>query len=33
MKILLVSPKTPEALWSFEPVLGFVAKRPAFPPL
>ncbi len=33
MKILLVSPKTPNTFWSFKHVLRFVAKRAAFPPL
>ena len=33
MKILLVSPTTPETFWSFKHVLRFVSKRAAFPPL
>ncbi len=33
MKVLLVSPKTPDTFWSFKHVLRFVAKRAAFPPL
>lgn len=33
MKILLVSPQTPDTFWSFKHVLRFVAKRAAFPPL
>lgn len=33
MKILLVSPKTPNTFWSFKHVLPFVAKQAAFPPL
>ena len=33
MKILLVSPPTPDTFWSFKHVLRFVAKRAAFPPL
>ncbi len=33
MKILLVSPKTPDTFWSFAHVLRFVAKKAAFPPL
>jgi radical SAM superfamily enzyme YgiQ (UPF0313 family) len=33
MKILLVSPKTPNTFWSFEHVLRFVARKAAFPPL
>lgn len=33
MKILLVSPRTPETFWSFKYVLRFVAKKAAFPPL
>jgi len=33
MKILLVSPKTPDTFWSFKHVLRFVAKKAAFPPL
>ncbi len=33
MKILLLSPPTPETFWSFKHVLPFVSKRAAFPPL
>ncbi|RRJ96905.1 DUF4070 domain-containing protein [Opitutaceae bacterium TAV4] len=33
MKILLVSPKTPDTFWNFQHVLSFVAKKAAFPPL
>lgn len=33
MKVLLVSPQTPDTFWSFKHVLRFVAKRAAFPPL
>jgi radical SAM superfamily enzyme YgiQ (UPF0313 family) len=33
MKLLLVSPKTPNTFWSFKHVLRFVAKKAAFPPL
>jgi radical SAM superfamily enzyme YgiQ (UPF0313 family) len=33
MKILLVSPKTPDTFWSFRHALPFVSKRAAFPPL
>jgi radical SAM superfamily enzyme YgiQ (UPF0313 family) len=33
MKILLVSPRTPNTFWSFKHVLSFVAKKAAFPPL
>jgi len=33
MKILLVSPRTPDTFWSFAHVLRFVAKKAAFPPL
>jgi hypothetical protein len=33
MKILLVSPQTPDTFWSFKNVLRFVAKRASFPPL
>jgi radical SAM superfamily enzyme YgiQ (UPF0313 family) len=33
MKILLVSPQTPDTFWSFKHVLRFVSKRAAFPPL
>src|ERR1051325_6395560 len=33
MRILLVSPQTPETFWSFKHVLRFVFKRAAFPPL
>jgi radical SAM superfamily enzyme YgiQ (UPF0313 family) len=33
MKILLVSPQTPDTFWSFKQVLRLVSKRAAFPPL
>ena len=33
MKILLVSPQTPDTFWSFKHVLRFVSKKAAFPPL
>jgi serine protease Do len=33
MKILLISPKTPDTFWSFNHVLRFVSKKAAFPPL
>ncbi|HUL95230.1 MAG TPA: DUF4070 domain-containing protein [Usitatibacter sp.] len=33
MKVLLVYPRDPDTFWSFRHVLGFVAKRAAFPPL
>lgn len=33
MRILLVSPRTPDTFWSFAHVLRFVAKKAAFPPL
>jgi radical SAM superfamily enzyme YgiQ (UPF0313 family) len=33
MKILLVSPATPDTFWSYKHVLPFVAKKAAFPPL
>lgn len=33
MKLLLVSPKTPDTFWSFKHVLRMVAKKAAFPPL
>ena len=33
MKLLLVSPRTPDTFWSFAHVLRFVAKKAAFPPL
>ena len=33
MKILLVSPKTPDTFWSFKHVLKFVSKRSSIPPL
>jgi radical SAM superfamily enzyme YgiQ (UPF0313 family) len=33
MKILLISPQTPNTFWSFKHVLRFVAKKAAFPPL
>lgn len=33
MRILLVSPQTPETFWSFKHALRFVAKRASMPPL
>jgi len=33
MKILLVSPKTPDTFWSFKHALRFVSKRASMPPL
>ncbi len=33
MRILLVSPATPDTFWSYKYVLPFVAKKAAFPPL
>ena len=33
MKILLVSPQTPDTFWSFKHVLKFVAKKSSIPPL
>lgn len=33
MKILLVSPKTPNTFWSFKHVLRFTTRKAAFPPL
>ncbi|MFA6543497.1 MAG: B12-binding domain-containing radical SAM protein [Limisphaerales bacterium] len=33
MKVLLVSPQTPDTFWSFKHVLRFVSKRSTFPPL
>jgi radical SAM superfamily enzyme YgiQ (UPF0313 family) len=33
MKILLVSPQTPDTFWSFKHVLRFVSKKASFPPL
>jgi radical SAM superfamily enzyme YgiQ (UPF0313 family) len=33
MRILLISPQTPDTFWSFKHVLRFVSKRAAFPPL
>lgn len=33
MKILLVSPQTPDTFWSFKHVLKFVAKESSIPPL
>lgn len=33
MKILLVSPETPNTFWSFKHVVRMVAKKAAFPPL
>ena len=33
MRLLLVSPRTPDTFWSFAHVLRFVAKKAAFPPL
>jgi radical SAM superfamily enzyme YgiQ (UPF0313 family) len=33
MKILLISPATPDTFWSFRHALPFVSKKSAFPPL
>ena len=33
MKVLLISPATPDTFWSFKHVLRYVSKRAAFPPL
>ncbi len=33
MRVLLVSPATPDTFWSFKHVLRFVSKKAAFPPL
>jgi len=33
MNVLLVSPRTPRAFWSFYHVLPFISKKAAFPPL
>lgn len=33
MKVLLVSPATPDTFWSFRHALRFVSKKSAFPPL
>jgi len=33
MKILLISPQTPDTFWSFKHALRFVSKRASFPPL
>src|SRR5512135_3766661 len=33
MRILLVSPQSPDTFWSFKHVLHFISKRAAFPPL
>jgi radical SAM superfamily enzyme YgiQ (UPF0313 family) len=33
MKILLISPRTPDTFWGFQHVLRLVAKKAAFPPL
>jgi len=33
MRILLVSPQTPDTFWSFKHALKFVSKQAAFPPL
>ena len=33
MKVLLISPQTPDTFWSFKHALRFVSKRAAFPPL
>jgi radical SAM superfamily enzyme YgiQ (UPF0313 family) len=33
MKVLLVSPKTPDTFWSFKHVLKFVSKKASIPPL
>ncbi|MBI4582344.1 MAG: B12-binding domain-containing radical SAM protein [Planctomycetes bacterium] len=33
MKVLLVSPATPDTFWSFKHVLRFISRKAAFPPL
>ena len=33
MKILLISPQTPDTFWSFKHALRFVSKKASFPPL
>jgi radical SAM superfamily enzyme YgiQ (UPF0313 family) len=33
MRILLISPQTPDTFWSYKHVLKFVSKKAAFPPL
>ncbi|MCX5773778.1 MAG: radical SAM protein [Fusobacteria bacterium] len=33
MKVLLVSPRTPETFWNFKHALSYIGKRAAFPPL
>lgn len=33
MKVLLVSPRTPDTFWSFKHALRFVSKRASMPPL
>jgi radical SAM superfamily enzyme YgiQ (UPF0313 family) len=33
MKILLVSPATPDTFWSFKHVMRFISRRAAYPPL
>ncbi|HOQ85157.1 MAG TPA: B12-binding domain-containing radical SAM protein [Phycisphaerae bacterium] len=33
MRVLLVSPATPDTFWSFKHALPFIAKRASFPPL
>jgi radical SAM superfamily enzyme YgiQ (UPF0313 family) len=33
MKVLLVSPATPDTFWSYKHILRFVARKAAFPPL
>lgn len=33
MRVLLVSPQTPDTFWSFKHVLRFVSRKAAFPPL
>ena len=33
MKILLVSPRTPDTFWSFRHALRFVSRKAAMPPL
>ena len=33
MKILLLSPRTPDTFWSFKHAIRFVARRASMPPL
>ena len=33
MRVLLVSPATPDTFWSYKHVLRFISKKASFPPL